>query len=98
MSVPDEKGNPPLWLALENNLEDIASTLVRLLVVNLALGLCISLATKGSQTEIKSNACNGVVLYYITSRGCFVFVFFLILISSWKVFYKHCNLCNRIPH
>ncbi|KAG8122752.1 putative Ankyrin repeat and FYVE domain-containing protein [Naja naja] len=29
MSVPDEKGNPPLWLALENNLEDIASTLVR---------------------------------------------------------------------
>lgn len=32
MSVPDEKGNPPLWLALENNLEDIASTLVRLSV------------------------------------------------------------------
>lgn len=29
MSVPDEKGNPPLWLALANNLEDIASTLVR---------------------------------------------------------------------
>lgn len=32
MSVPDEKGNPPLWLALESNLEDIASTLVRLSV------------------------------------------------------------------
>ncbi|KAJ8783812.1 hypothetical protein J1605_008855 [Eschrichtius robustus] len=29
MSVPDEKGNPPLWLALADNLEDIASTLVR---------------------------------------------------------------------
>lgn len=29
MSVPDDRGNPPLWLALENNLEDIASTLVR---------------------------------------------------------------------
>lgn len=29
MSVPDEKGNPPLWLALANSLEDIASTLVR---------------------------------------------------------------------
>lgn len=29
MSVPDEQGNPPLWLALANNLEDIASTLVR---------------------------------------------------------------------
>uniref|UniRef100_H9H7M3 Ankyrin repeat and FYVE domain containing 1 n=1 Tax=Monodelphis domestica TaxID=13616 RepID=H9H7M3_MONDO len=29
MSVPDERGNPPLWLALESNLEDIASTLVR---------------------------------------------------------------------
>lgn len=29
MSVPDEKGNPPLWLALAGNLEDIASTLVR---------------------------------------------------------------------
>lgn len=29
MSVPDERGNPPLWLALANNLEDIASTLVR---------------------------------------------------------------------
>ena len=29
MPVPDEKGNPPLWLALANNLEDIASTLVR---------------------------------------------------------------------
>lgn len=29
MSVPDERGNPPLWLALENNLEDIASTLVK---------------------------------------------------------------------
>lgn len=28
MSVPDEKGNPPLWLALASNLEDIASTLV----------------------------------------------------------------------
>lgn len=28
MSVPDEKGDPPLWLALANNLEDIASTLV----------------------------------------------------------------------
>lgn len=46
MSVPDEKGNPPLWLALENNLEDIASTLVRLLVVNLALFLCISLSNE----------------------------------------------------
>ena len=29
MSVVDEKGDPPLWLALENGLEDIASTLVR---------------------------------------------------------------------
>lgn len=29
MSVPDEKGDPPLWLALANRLEDIASTLVR---------------------------------------------------------------------
>lgn len=29
MSVPDEKGNSPLWLALAGNLEDIASTLVR---------------------------------------------------------------------
>lgn len=29
MSVLDEKGNPPLWLALANGLEDIASTLVR---------------------------------------------------------------------
>ena len=29
MSVVDEKGNPPLWLALEKGLEDIASTLVR---------------------------------------------------------------------
>lgn len=29
MSVPDEQGNPPLWLALADNLEDIASTLVR---------------------------------------------------------------------
>lgn len=29
MSVADEKGDPPLWLALENGLEDIASTLVR---------------------------------------------------------------------
>lgn len=28
MSVVDEKGDPPLWLALENGLEDIASTLV----------------------------------------------------------------------
>ncbi|TKC52741.1 hypothetical protein EI555_004601 [Monodon monoceros] len=28
-SVPDEKRNPPLWLALVHNLEDIASTLVR---------------------------------------------------------------------
>ncbi len=28
-SVVDEKGDPPLWLALENGLEDIASTLVR---------------------------------------------------------------------
>ncbi|OWK15223.1 hypothetical protein Celaphus_00000878 [Cervus elaphus hippelaphus] len=28
MSVPDEQGNPPLWLALANNLEDIASTLL----------------------------------------------------------------------
>lgn len=28
MSVADDKGNPPLWLALESNLEDIASTLV----------------------------------------------------------------------
>ncbi|MGH0169829.1 UNVERIFIED_CONTAM: hypothetical protein FKN15_067623 [Acipenser sinensis] len=27
MSVLDEKGNPPLWLALEKGLEDIASTL-----------------------------------------------------------------------
>ena len=27
--MPDEKGNPPLWLALANNLEDVASTLVR---------------------------------------------------------------------
>lgn len=31
MSVVDEKGDPPLWLALENGLEDIASTLVRTL-------------------------------------------------------------------
>lgn len=29
MSVTNEKGDPPLWLALENGLEDIASTLVR---------------------------------------------------------------------
>lgn len=29
MSVVDDKGDPPLWLALENGLEDIASTLVR---------------------------------------------------------------------
>lgn len=29
MTIPDEKGDPPLWLALENGLEDIASTLVR---------------------------------------------------------------------
>lgn len=29
MSVTDEKGDPPLWLALEKGLEDIASTLVR---------------------------------------------------------------------
>lgn len=29
MSVMDDKGDPPLWLALENGLEDIASTLVR---------------------------------------------------------------------
>ncbi|TRY99299.1 hypothetical protein DNTS_003990 [Danionella cerebrum] len=29
MSVVDEKGDPPLWLALESGLEDIASTLVR---------------------------------------------------------------------
>ena len=29
MSVINEKGDPPLWLALENGLEDIASTLVR---------------------------------------------------------------------
>lgn len=29
MSVVDERGHPPLWLALENGLEDIASTLVR---------------------------------------------------------------------
>lgn len=29
MSVVDENGDPPLWLALENGLEDIASTLVR---------------------------------------------------------------------
>lgn len=29
MSVVNEKGDPPLWLALENGLEDIASTLVR---------------------------------------------------------------------
>lgn len=28
MSVVNEKGDPPLWLALENGLEDIASTLV----------------------------------------------------------------------
>ncbi len=31
MSVVDEKGDPPLWLALANGLEDIASTLVRTL-------------------------------------------------------------------
>lgn len=30
MSVVDDKGDPPLWLALENGLEDIASTLVRM--------------------------------------------------------------------
>lgn len=29
MSVMDDKGDPALWLALENGLEDIASTLVR---------------------------------------------------------------------
>lgn len=29
MSVVNDKGDPPLWLALENGLEDIASTLVR---------------------------------------------------------------------
>lgn len=29
MSVVNEKGDPPVWLALENGLEDIASTLVR---------------------------------------------------------------------
>lgn len=29
MSVVDDKGDPPLWLALDNGLEDIASTLVR---------------------------------------------------------------------
>lgn len=28
MSVVNDKGDPPLWLALENGLEDIASTLV----------------------------------------------------------------------
>lgn len=28
MSVVNEHGDPPLWLALDNNLEDIASTLV----------------------------------------------------------------------
>lgn len=28
MSVVNDKGDPPLWLALENDLEDIASTLV----------------------------------------------------------------------
>lgn len=32
MSVADEKGDPPLWLALEKGLEDIASTLVRIAV------------------------------------------------------------------
>lgn len=28
MSVVNEHGDPPLWLALDSNLEDIASTLV----------------------------------------------------------------------
>lgn len=29
MSVVNDSGDPPLWLALDSNLEDIASTLVR---------------------------------------------------------------------
>lgn len=28
MSVVNDSGDPPLWLALDSNLEDIASTLV----------------------------------------------------------------------
>lgn len=41
MSVPDEKGNPPLWLALADNLEDIASTLVRQAQLQLRLHMGI---------------------------------------------------------
>lgn len=35
MSVVNDKGDPPLWLALENGLEDIASTLVREMLTQL---------------------------------------------------------------
>lgn len=48
MSVPDEKGNPPLWLALANNLEDIASTLVS----KLSLSLCLHV---GIDCHLQSN-------------------------------------------
>ena len=44
MSVVDEKGNPPLWLALENGLEDIASTLVSPVALSHAAGHCVSVS------------------------------------------------------
>ena len=45
MSVVDEKGSPPLWLALENGLEDIASTLVSPVALSVSLSLCRSMCS-----------------------------------------------------
>lgn len=50
MSVVNDKGDPPLWLALENGLEDIASTLVwetrtllEMFVISRFFGMCSNL-------------------------------------------------------
>lgn len=52
MSVPDEQGNPPLWLALANNLEDIASTLVRQAQLPLHLHVGVICVRDGFGTSI----------------------------------------------
>lgn len=55
MSVVDDKGNPPLWLALENGLEDIASTLVRQIRILFPLALK-SVASDFMQMNLRLNS------------------------------------------
>uniref|UniRef100_A0A8B9LR24 Ankyrin repeat and FYVE domain containing 1 n=1 Tax=Astyanax mexicanus TaxID=7994 RepID=A0A8B9LR24_ASTMX len=69
MSVVDEKGDPPLWLALENGLEDIASTLVR----HGCDATCWSTGPGGCQQTLLHRAIdenNEVTACFLIRSGC----------------------------